>query len=98
MENQEQQPKPRFALGQTVATPGAIEALARTGQDPAEFLTRHVTGDWGLLEDEDRQENEFSVERGFRILSVYKLLDETRIWVISEADRSATTILLPQEY
>ena len=90
--------KPRFSLGQVVATPGALEALSQADHSPIEFLTRHVCGDWGVLEDEDKQENELSVEKGFRILSAYTLSDDTRIWIITEADRSATTFLLPEEY
>jgi len=97
-ENPEALPKPRFPLGQVVATPGALEILEQTERDPAEFLARHVVGDWGDLDDEDKEENELSVEKGFRILSAYKLDDDTKIWIITEHDRSATTILLPQEY
>ena len=89
---------PRFSLGQVVATPGALEALRSAEQEPVGFLARHVTGDWGDLEEEDKQENELSVEQGYRILSAYTLSDETRVWIITEADRSATTILLPSEY
>jgi hypothetical protein len=81
-----------------VATPGALAALNRAGQDPGEFLTRHVTGDWGDLSDEDKEENELSVEQGFRILSAYTLEDDSRIWIITERDRSATTLLTPGEY
>ena len=64
---------------------------------PAEHLYRHFTGDWGDLEDEDKAENELLVEQGFRILGAYKLSDETRVWVIPEVDRSATT-LPPEDY
>jgi hypothetical protein len=64
----------------------------------SEFLARHVTGDWGDLGDEDKEENELSVEQGFRILSAYKLQGGGKVWVITETDRSATTILLPEEY
>jgi hypothetical protein len=89
---------PRFPLGQLVATPGALDALTKIGSSPQEFLDRHVRGDWGELSDEDRQENEFSVTEGLRILSAYHLSDGTKIWVITEADRSSTCILLPEEY
>jgi hypothetical protein len=89
---------PRFALGQVVATPGALEELAEAGENPASFLARHVTGDWGELDDHDRQESELAVEVGFRILSAYTLINGTRLWIITEADRSSTTILLPSEY
>jgi hypothetical protein len=63
-----------------------------------ELLTRHVTGDWGELSEEDKEENEFSVNRQLRILSAYNLPTSRKIWVISEADRSATTVLLPEDY
>jgi hypothetical protein len=81
-----------------VATPGALAALERNGQTPFAFLARHQTGDWGDLDAEDRRENERSMQCGFRLLSAYMLADGTRIWVITEADRSSTTLLLPEEY
>lgn len=68
------------------------------GQAPGEFLGRHVAGDWGDLDDHDRRENEFSVEGGFRILSAYQTTRGVRLWVITEADRSSTCLLLPEEY
>lgn len=89
---------PLFALGRIVATPGALSALERLAQTPATFLGRHVCGDWGDLDAEDRRENEESVKHGFRLLSAYTLADGTKIWVITEADRSSTCILLPEEY
>jgi hypothetical protein len=88
----------KFPLGRLVATPGALAALERTSQSAFEFLNRHVNGDWGELDDADCQENELSLKQGFRILSAYRLNDQTKIWIITEADRSATTILLPEEY
>jgi hypothetical protein len=88
----------RFPLGRMVATPGALAAFARSGDVPLFFLARHVAGDWGDVPSEDATENEISVEQSFRILSAYFLSDQTRIWIITEADRSATTILLPEEY
>jgi len=90
--------KAKFLLGQLVATPGALEALQDAGQNAVEFLSRHQHGDWGDLEEEDKQENEFSVLNNFRILSAYTLSTGVRIWVITEADRSVTTLLLPEEY
>jgi len=89
---------PRFSLGQVVATPGALEALERAGQTPQEFLIRHVTGDWGTLDEHDRQANEHALKWGGRLLSAYFLSDQTKIWIITESDRSATTLLLPAEY
>ena len=83
---------------QVVGTPGALQALIEAEQHPVELLRRHVTGDWGRLSDEDKAENELSVDKGFRIFSAYRLKSGVKVWVITEWDRSATTILLPDEY
>ena len=88
----------RFQLGKVVGTPGAIAALGKADQLPDVFLARHVAGDWGEVPSEDQAENELSVEHGFRILSEYRSRQGDRVWVITEADRSATTILLPEDY
>lgn len=88
----------RFALGQTFITPGAEEALQIAGQTATEFLRRHMSGDWGDLSDEDVKENEFSLKEGLRLLSAYQTGKGQKLWIITEADRSATTILLPSEY
>jgi hypothetical protein len=88
----------RFSLGQVVATPGALAALEQAGQDASELLARHASGDWGELSDEDRKVNEFSVEHGFRLLSSYTLRNGVKMWIITEADRSSTCLLLPEEY
>ena len=90
--------KPLFKLSQIVGTPGALEEMAKADQDPLELLRRHVTGDWGKVPEEDARENELSVEKGFRILSVYTLSTGVTIWILTEADRSATTYLRPEEY
>ena len=91
--------KPLFPLGQTVSTPGALEALKEEGSNGLEFLSRHVSGDWGDLCDDDRRENDLSVMEGFRILSAYRLpRTGVKLWIITEADRSATTVLLPDDY
>jgi hypothetical protein len=90
--------KPLFDLGQLVATPGALAALEKTGQNAMDFLSRHVRGDWGELPEEDKTENQFSLEKGFRLLSSYRTTSGDKIWVITEADRSHTTLLLPEEY
>lgn len=87
-----------FPLGQVVATPGALAALEKSGQGPQDFLSRHVHGDWGDLCDEDRNENQLSLEHGFRLLSSYRTLADVTLYVITEADRVSTTILLPEEY
>ena len=90
--------RPLFPLGQTVATPGALEALAEAGQSPADFLSRHVHGDWGDCGTEDAAGNDQALRDGTRIFSVYRTSRGVKIWVITEADRSSTCILLPSEY
>lgn len=90
--------QPAFELGQIVATPGALTALEKAGQQPGEFLTRHVNREWGDLSDEDRKENDHSVEHGFRLLSSYRKNAGDKLWIITESDRSVTTLLLPEEY
>lgn len=87
----------RFDLGRVVATPAALEALEVSGMAPAQLLGRHQSGDWGEVPREDARENERSVKHGFRILSSYAAGEE-RIWIITEADRSSTCLLLPSEY
>ncbi len=96
--NDNQQPRRTFALGQIVMTPSAAAAFAATGERPFPFLARHQQGDWGEVSPQDATENDFSVTHGFRILSAYPLKDGTHIWILTEADHSATTILLPDEY
>ena len=97
--------KPLFQPGQILATPGALETLDRLGIDPLYLvLSRHVLGDWGELCDEDRELNNHSLANGMRIFSSYKLVqpgdDATTetVWIITEADRASTTVLLPSEY
>ena len=84
-------------LGRVVATPGAIKELKRAGQTSSEFLNRHLSGDWGDLCSEDRQLNDEAIEDGARVLSAYILNTGEKIWVITEADRSSTCLLLPSE-
>lgn len=86
----------KFLLGRIVITPGAIEALA--GESPFTYLKKHMSGDWGEVSKADAKENDFSVKNGFRILSSYALSTGQKIWLITEADRSSTCILLPEEY
>jgi hypothetical protein len=88
----------KFPLGQLVATPGALEALKEAEVSFLPYIRRHLEGDWGDVCPEDAAENELSLEQGFRLLSAYNLPDGCRIWIITEADRTATTILLPEEY
>lgn len=87
---------PQFSLGQLVMTPGAREALTQV--DIAAALYCHLRGDWGDICREDWEENDLSLREGYRLLSVYQTANGTKYWVITEADRSATTFLLPDEY
>jgi hypothetical protein len=103
---------PHFALGQIVATPGALELLDQTGFSALALVSRHVHGDWGDCCDEDKATNEAAVRQRMRVMSVYRLVDVKTLlqtpqdkrsslptlWIITEADRSATTLLLPSEY
>jgi hypothetical protein len=88
----------QFSPGRISITPGARDAIAKSGEDPLSFLGRHVTGDWGDLCDEDKRQNDFSLENGFRLLSAYHTRAGVKLWIITEHDRSTTTILLPSEY
>lgn len=88
--------RPRFSLGRLVATPGALAELEELGVAPAALLARHQLGDWGDVCPEDHTENELALGRHLRIFSVYRLTDTLTIWIITEADRSATTIVSVQ--
>ena len=88
----------KFSLGRILITPGVLVALEESEESPWAFLRRHVSGDWGDVCTEDREENEFALKTALRLLSVYFLRDGQKIWIITEADRSATTLLLPSEY
>ena len=95
--------KPKFSLGQTLATPGALKALEESGQSPAFFSEKHVQGDWGTVDDDDKRANDQALVDGSRILSAYRTLKGERIWIITEAAddqgrRAASTILRPDEY
>src|SRR5262249_24581016 len=96
--------QPLFNMGQCVATPAALLALEEAEQYPWQFLSRHVAGDGGLLDKEDKETTDQDVKGGSRILSAYLLNDgQTKIWVVTEAtddqgNRAATTILLPSDY
>ena len=89
---------PLFPLGRTVATSGARDALGLAGVAPEALLDRHGRGDWGDLSEGDRELNGEALSAGERLLSAYVLPDTTRVWIITEADRSATTLLLPSDY
>ena len=84
-------------LGRVVATPGALKLLMDTGEDPFGYIARHAAGDWGELCAFDRRQNEIALREGYRVLSSYEV-SVGRVWIITEADRSITTILLPEEY
>jgi hypothetical protein len=86
-----------LSLGRVVATPGALRLLEVAGDHPFELLARHAAGDWGDLCAFDRRQNEIALSDGYRVLSSYKV-PARRVWIITEADRSITTILLPEEY
>ena len=88
----------KFSPGSIVATPGALAALEASGDDPMAYLVRHVAGDWGDVDEQDCRENELSLQHGFRLLSAYTLNSGIKIWIITDSDRSATTLLLPEEY
>ena len=84
-------------LGRLVATPGALQLLTEAGEDPLSYLARHASGDWGDLDEDDRRANELSLRHGWRVISSYPVGGKT-IWIITAADRSVTTILLPEDY
>ena len=84
-------------LGRVVATPGALKLLKEAGGHPFDFLARHATGDWGDHCAFDRRQNEIALRDGYRVLSSYPVGREC-VWIITEAYRSITTILLPEEY
>lgn len=86
----------KFRMGQLLATPGVLEAAK--GDDLMAYLSRHARGDWGTVCKDDWKANDRALVEGTRLLSAYLLRDGTKIWIITEADRSATTILLPDEY
>jgi hypothetical protein len=98
MEHNKDPMVPKFPLGQTVATPGALAALADSSQSPGDFIQRHHAGDWGQVGKADAEANELGLKDGDRLFSVYKTLKGVKLWVITEADRSSTCILLPEEY
>ena len=88
-----------FQLGRVVATPGALRAIEENAVDVWNLLQRHVNGDWGCVPEEDRLENLLSVEKGYRLMSSYPLNERgDKLWIITEADRSSTCLLLPEEY
>ena len=95
--------KPKFELGQVVATSGALQALEESGQSPGFFLEMHAAGNWGEVCEEDKRANDEALASGKRLLSAYRTLRGVKLWVITEAvgddgKRAASTLLLPSEY
>lgn len=87
----------KFTLGRVVVTPSARDALTSSGEDVGVLLNRHATGDWGGVDPEDAVENEIAVQFGLRVVSIYSTCLNYRIYVVTEADRSGTTVMLPEE-
>ena len=90
-----------FKMGRITATPGALDRLKASDIDPQDFLKRHVRGDWGDMDKHDKTENDLAIDQPLRVFSAYKISrgkDTWVLWVITEADRSSTTLLLPEEY
>lgn len=87
-----------FSLGNVYSTTGALAALEEAHADGFSLLARHVTGDWAEMCKEDQQANHQAVEEGSRVFSAYHLSTGVKVWVITEADRSSTSLLLPEEY
>ena len=87
-----------FPPGQIVATPNALAVLNEASVTPMELLHRHLSGDWGDLDPEDAKQNDYAVTHGSRVFSAYKLDTGEKVWVITEADRSSTCVLLPEDY
>lgn len=88
----------RFACGQLAMTQGVAYLVQEGSLRPEKYLARHLTGDWGDLSEQDRAANEAALRRGHRLLSSYQITSTLKLWIITEADRSATTLLLPHEY
>jgi hypothetical protein len=94
--NDKEVPIALFRIGRIVATPTALAKL--TQHDILKGIQRHQAGDWGELSEEDKRENTLSLEQGFRLLSAYRAKDGSTFWIITEADRSVTSVLLPKDY
>ena len=90
--------KPLFHLGKLVATPGALDLINRLGLSPFDFLSRHCQGDWGDLDADDIKANQCALRHGLRLLSSYRINAQEKLWIITEADRSVTTLLLPEDF
>lgn len=91
-------PVNKFPLGVILATPDALGILQNSDESPTKFLNRHVLGDWGEVSPEDKELNDQALKDGSRLLSAYRTSEGEKLWIITESDRSATTILKPEEY
>ena len=89
---------PLFPLGDLYSTPGALAAVEEAKSTALDLVARHVTGDWSEMAKEDQQANEQAIAEGSRVFSAYHLSTGVKLWIITEADRSVTTLLLPSEY
>ena len=89
-------PTAKFRLGRIVATPNALERLCQ--DDILGAIARHQAGDWGDVDEHDRKENELSLQQGLRLFSVYHSATGVKFWLTTEADRSHTTVLMPEDY
>ena len=94
----QQQQQPKFSLGKIIVTPNAVDAFFAAHQTPHEFMAQHRAGNWGEVSQYEQEQNECCLKKGLRIISAYRLKTGVKIWVITEADRSATTLLLSEEY
>jgi hypothetical protein len=92
------QEKPLFPLGATLATPAALNVLEKAEISAGSLFDRHICGDWGDLDQNDKNSNDDALKSGASVFSSYDLPTKATVWIITEADRSATTILLPSEY
>ena len=86
----------KFNLGQTVITPNALNSIQP--EDVQNAMLRHAAGDWGDVDDEDKAANDAALKHGHRLLSAYRDRNQVKFWIVTEADRSATTVLLPEDY
>jgi hypothetical protein len=90
------EPTAKFPFGQIVSTPNALNAIPN--DEILSALNRHVSGDWGELDKEDQNSNERALKNGGRLFSSYRSVTGTKFWIITEADRSSTCVLLPEDY
>ena len=93
------QTSPLFSMGRLCATPGALALIQELGEPSMQSLIqRHLVGDWAEMAQEDQATNHYAIRCGARIFSSYALKTDAKVWIITESDRSLTTVLLPSEY